>query len=195
MRSSRLVTPGSILGDVSLRRYVGIAGIACALDLLTKEVAVRSLGEHGLHPLTERFFFALVWNTGAAGGVSMGPYTWLLNVTVTVLALGLVMSVVRPMAALDARSTLALGMVSGGAIGNLASIVAGPVGVADFLAVRLTHNVTMVANVADLFLWVGALLLVPVGYTLVRLARAERAVRAVRAVRAPMRVRADVELA
>jgi hypothetical protein len=33
----------------------------------------------------------------------------------------------------------------------------------------------MVANGADLFLWGGALLLVPVGATLLRLARAERA--------------------
>jgi hypothetical protein len=43
----------------------------------------------------------------------------------------------------------------------------------------------MVANVADLFLWSGALALIPVGATLVRMARAERA------ARAPL----DVELA
>jgi hypothetical protein len=59
------------------------------------------------------------------------------------------------------------------------------VGVADFLAVRLTDDLTMVANVADLFLWSGALALIPVGATLVRMARAERA------ARAPL----DVELA
>ena len=87
------------------------------------------------------------------------PFTWVLNVFVTVLALGLVLSVVRAMASVDSRSTEALGLVSGGALGNLASIVAGPKGVADFLAVRLTDETTMIANVADLFLWAGALAL------------------------------------
>ena len=161
--------------DAAIRRYCGIAIAACGVDLLTKEIAVRSLGETGLVTLTDRLSLTLVWNTGAAGGVSVGPFTWLLNVVVTVLALGLIVSVVRAMAAVDARSTMALGLVSGGALGNLASIVAGPRGVADFLAVPLTDEATMVANVADLFLWVGALALVPVGATLVRMARAEKA--------------------
>jgi signal peptidase II len=185
MSISRPSRFGSLTRDLALRQFFGIAIAASAVDLLTKEVAVRTLGETGLVTLTERLSLTLVWNTGAAGGVSLGPFTWMLNVIVTVLALGLVISVVRPMAAVDARSTMALGLVSGGAVGNLASILAGPVGVADFLAVRLTDDLTMVANVADLFLWSGALALIPVGATLVRMARAERA------ARAPL----DVELA
>lgn len=160
--------------DSAIRRFVGIAVAACGLDLLTKEIVFRSLGETAWMPLTDRLSLTLVWNTGTAGGLSVGPSTWLINVVVTVLALGLVMSVVRAMAAVDQRSTMALGLVSGGALGNLASIVAGPAGVADFLAVRLSNDLTMVANVADLCLWAGALTLVPVGATLVRLARAER---------------------
>jgi signal peptidase II len=171
-------------GESSLRRYLGIAGVAAAIDLLTKEAAVRSLGEFGLYTLTDRLSLTVVWNLGAAGGIVVGPFAWLLNVLVTVLALGLVLSVVRPMAAVDSRSTLALGLVSGGALGNLASIVAGPKGVADFLAVRLTDDVTMVANVADLFLWSGALMLIPVAITLLRMARAERG-----AKRVPARTR------
>jgi signal peptidase II len=174
-----------LLRDSAFRRYVTITIAACAVDLLTKEMAVRSLAKAGLFTLTERLSLTLVWNTGAAGGMSIGPFTWVLNVVVTVLALGLVMSVVRAMAAVDTRSTLALGLVSGGALGNLASIVAGPRGVLDFLAVRLTDNVTMVANVADLFLWSGALALIPVGATLVRMSREEKAARAM-AVRAEL---------
>ncbi|WP_396222990.1 signal peptidase II [Gemmatimonas sp.] len=163
-----------LIGDPSLRRYLGIAGAAAAADLLTKEIAFRSLGEYGVVTLTDRLSLTLVWNLGAAGGMPVGPFTWLLNVVVTVLALGLVLSVVRSVAAVDPRSTVALGLVSGGAIGNLASIVAGPKGVADFLAVRLTEDVTMVANVADLFLWGGALVLIPVAITVLRRARDER---------------------
>lgn len=172
------------------RRYLGIAGAACMVDLLTKEVAVRALGDHGVVSLTERLSLTLVWNTGAAGGVTMGPYTWLINVVVTVLALGLVLSVVRPMAAVDPRATMALGLVSGGAVGNLLSIMAGPLGVADFIGIRLTADTTMVANVADFFLWAGALMLAPIGATLVRMARAERAMRSV-----PRAMPVDIELA
>lgn len=161
--------------DSSIRRYLSIALTACAADLATKEVAVRSLGNDGLFMLTERLALTLVWNTGVAGGASLGPFTGVLNVVITVLALGLVVSVVRAMAAVDSRSILALGLVSGGALGNLSSLVAGPRGVADFLAVRLTDDLTIVANVADLFLWTGALALVPVALKLIRLARAERA--------------------
>lgn len=168
-----------ISGESPLHRYLGVAAIAAAIDLLTKEAAVRSLGEYGLYTLTDRFSLTVVWNLGAAGGTVVGPFAWLLNVVVSVLALGLVLSVVRPMAAVDPRSTVALGLVSGGALGNLASIVAGPKGVADFLAVRLTQNVTMVANVADLFLWSGALMLIPVAITVLRMARAERGAKGV----------------
>jgi signal peptidase II len=190
MQRSRPTVPApSFFHDTAIRRFLGIAGVACALDLLTKEAAVRGLGEYGLVPMTERLWLTLVWNTGAVGGVSMGPFTWLINTLVTVLALGLVLSVVRPIAALDQRATTALGLVSGGAVGNLLSMMAGPVGVADFIAIRLTEDTTMVANVADFFLWSGALLLIPVGATLVRLARLERAQRAVR------RRRTDIELA
>ncbi|MFY7923011.1 MAG: signal peptidase II [Gemmatimonas sp.] len=180
MSSSRpSSSSSSVVRDPVVLRFLGIAGLATAVDLLTKETAVRLLGDTGVVSLTDRLAFLLVWNTGTTGGMSVGPYTWLLNVLVTVLALGLVLSVVRPMAAIDARATMAMGLVTGGAVGNLLSMIAGPRGVADFIGVRLTDDTTMVANVADLFLWGGALMLVPVGMTLFRMARMERAQRRV----------------
>ena len=90
------------------------------------------------------------------------------------------------MAAYDSRATVAMGLVSGGALGNLLSMIAGPRGVADFIGVRLTEDTTMVANVADLFLWSGSLLLVPVGMTLYRLAKLERAQRGLRNTKAKL---------
>lgn len=163
--------------DPVYRRFALIAGLAALTDLATKEWAVRGLGEHGLVPLTERFSLFLVWNTGVAGGASVGPFTWLLNVLVTVAALYLVLTVVRPLAAVHPISVTSLGLVSGGAVGNLASMMAGPPGVADFLAVRVSDSTTMVANVADLHLWTGALLLAPVAVKLLQRLRDERAQR------------------
>ncbi|BAH40059.1 MAG TPA: hypothetical protein DGD08_12085 [Gemmatimonas aurantiaca] len=161
--------------DPVIRRYLGIAFLACLADLCTKEAAVRSLGEYGFVSLTDRFALMLVWNTGSAGGISIGPFTTELNVIITLLAMGLVLSVVRPMAAVDPRATLPLALVSGGAAGNLLSMLWGPPGVADFIGIRLTKDTTIVANVADFALWTGALLLAPVAMTLVRLVREERA--------------------
>jgi len=167
-------TPSGFSRDPIVHRFGAVALVALLADLGTKELAVRILGSSGYVDLTERLAFFLVWNTGVTGGVSVGPFTASLNVLVTVMALWLVLTVVRPMAQVDARATLALGMVTGGALGNLASIVAGPPGVADFIAVRLSADSTMVANVADLFLWGGALMLAPVALTLLRLVREER---------------------
>ncbi|MBL0939436.1 MAG: signal peptidase II [Gemmatimonadaceae bacterium] len=163
--------------DPVTRRFSMVAAAALLIDLATKESAVRLLGTDGYVSLTDRLSLFLVWNTGVTGGVSVGPFTAQLNVIVTVLALWLVITVVRPMASVDPRAASALGLVTGGALGNLASILVGPPGVADFIGIRLSADATMVANVADFALWGGALMLAPVALTLVKLVRDERAER------------------
>ncbi|MBL0169744.1 MAG: signal peptidase II [Gemmatimonadaceae bacterium] len=95
----------------------------------------------------------------------------------TLAAIAMVVRIVSPLAAVDPRATLALGLLTGGAFGNLASMLTGPEGVADFLAVQLGDSATVVMNVADLLLWGGALLLVPVVVRLVSAVRAERSAR------------------
>jgi signal peptidase II len=155
-------------------RFVALTAVVAAADLLSKELAVRSLGSHGFVPISERYSLFVVFNTASAGGVEIGPYTWELNVLVTALAVGLIASVVRELALLDRRAMWALSLVAGGAVGNLLSMMFGPEGVADFLAVRVSGDTTIVANVADLALWAGAAMLVPVAMLLIRKVRAER---------------------
>ena len=162
------------LFDTVRARFVAATAVVAAVDLLSKEIAVRSLGSHGLVSLSDRFSLFVVFNTASAGGVEVGPYTWELNVLVTGLAVGLIASVVQGMAAVDRRATLALALVAGGAVGNLLSMLFGPAGVADFLAIRVSEDTTIVANLADLALWAGAMLLVPVAALLIRMARAQR---------------------
>ncbi len=159
-------------------RFIGITAVVVAVDLIAKDVAVRSLGSTGVVPFSDRFSLFVVFNTGSAGGVQVGPYTWQLNVLVTVLAVGLIASVVQAMAAVDRRATRALALIAGGAVGNLLSMLFGPEGVADFLAIGITSDTTIVANLADFALWTGAAMLAPVALLLYRLARAERAQRA-----------------
>jgi lipoprotein signal peptidase len=163
------------LADNLQRRFYLVALGAMLLDLGTKAIAVRALGATGYVPIADRLTLLLVWNTGGAGGVSMGPFTAQLNVLMTSLAVVLVVSVVRAIASIDPRAVVALGMVTGGALGNLASILGGHEGVADFIGIRLWRDTTIVANVADLMLWSGALLLAPIAATLISRVRAERA--------------------
>jgi signal peptidase II len=173
----RLDTPRAsrafgLFASIRMRFAALTAGVA-AVDLLSKEVAVRSLGSDGVVSLSDRFSLFVVFNTASAGGVEIGPYTWELNVLVTALAVGLIASVVHGMASVDRRATLALALVAGGGVGNLLSMMFGPEGVADFLAVRMLGDTTIVANVADFALWAGASMLVPVAIVLIRKARAE----------------------
>ena len=155
-------------------RFLALAAVVAGIDLLSKAVAAGALSNARVVTLGERIGFMLVYNTGTAGGLSIGPYTWAVNVLVTLGAIAMVLRIVQALADVDPRSTLPLALVTGGAAGNLASMMVGPQGVADFIAVQITQSSTMILNVADLFLWSGALLLVPVVVRLVNAVRAEQ---------------------
>ncbi len=150
------------------------ATVALGLDLITKQWAVATLSNGGM-VLTDRFALMLLFNTGAAGGISLGQFTWLINVVGTAATVALVMTVLLPLARVDQRAMLAMGLIAGGASGNLASLIVEPRGVPDFLALRLSESM-IVFNVADIALWVGAALLVPITMGLVRAVRAQRRV-------------------
>ncbi|MGV3708301.1 MAG: signal peptidase II [Gemmatimonas sp.] len=169
------------VANETMVRYLMVAAGAGLIDWLTKAMAVHFLSD-ATHMLADRFALMLVFNKGAAGGVTLGPGTWLLNVCVTAFSVLVISLVVRPLAAVDRRASVALGLVAGGAMGNLMSMVAGPEGVADFLAFRIGEN-AVVANVADFALWIGAVLLVPVVRTLIRAIRAERKAKEARGIR------------
>jgi len=181
--SPSLKPSSSALAGVMPRFWL-LASLFAGVDLLTKAMATGLLRDGSGLFLSERVGFLLVYNTGTAGGFSIGPYTWAINFLVTVGAVAMVIRIVKALAEVDPRSTLPLSLVSGGALGNLASLVVGPEGVADFIAVQITENSTIVLNVADLFLWTGALLLAPVVLSLLSAIRAERQERVVRMRRA-----------
>lgn len=160
-----------------IAKFLVLTGIYAAIDLLTKAIATGYLADGVIKELAGTFSLMLIYNTGATGGGSLGPYTMWINVAVTVIAILLIARIVAPLAAIDTRTVPALALVTGGAIGNLASMVLGPSGVADFLAVDITSTTTIVMNIADLFLWTGAVLLIPIVARLVRAVLTERAPR------------------
>jgi signal peptidase II len=153
-------------------RFMGWATMVLMADLISKHWAVTWLADRTI-PLGEWFSLFLVFNTGAAGGISLGPSTWLINLIGTAATVAMVVAVVLPLAKVDARASAAMGMIAGGALGNLASLLGEARGVPDFLAMRVP-DAYVVFNLADLGLWAGAMVLMPVMLGLVRLVRAER---------------------
>lgn len=168
----------------AMRWYVAVAVGTALLDWMTKALAVAYLtGNTKL--FGDRFALLLVYNTGGAGGYSWGPHTWIFNVCVTALAIVMISVIVGHLGRIDRRAPWALGLVAGGATGNLVSMVAGADGVADFLAFRFRET-AVVANVADFGLWGGAVLLVPVVQTLLRAIQLERRAKADSAAPVPV---------
>lgn len=162
----RRVTPRQVaLG------YAAVLLVALALDLASKGWAVSALSD-GSRVISDSFALMLVFNSGLAGGASIGPLTWPINVVTTIASILLVSSVVYPLALVSPRATLAMGLIAGGAMGNLVSLIVEPRGVPDFLALHMAGS-ALVFNVADVALWVGAGILVPITAGLLRTIRAQ----------------------
>jgi lipoprotein signal peptidase len=140
------------------------------IDLTTKQIAATRLGLHGtlrLPPL-DGVRLAVVLNNQSAFGVSLGRYTWHINLVLTLLALGLAVMLCRTLAALDSWAPVMLGLIAGAAIGNLASLVTSPGGVLDFIAISTSPSHELVFNLADVAAAFGLILLVRTAWAVVR---------------------------
>lgn len=144
--------------------FLGAMTLALVLDQLTKTWIVRNLSFADRIPVIEGFFsLTHVRNPGAAFSLfatSPEPFRRIFFVVVTLVAIVLVISFFRRLAPGDRLSALALGLVLGGAVGNLIDrLVYGEV--IDFLHFRLFGGYAWPDfNVADSCIVVGVALLV-----------------------------------
>jgi len=135
-----------------------IAALVAVGDLMTKQLALLWVGT--LEPLASRAVrFGVVHNDKAAFGLSLGDYTWELSLALTLTALVLIVPVTRDLSRIDDRAPTALGLVGGGAIGNLVSLLLSPAGVVDFIAIQRADGAGLVLNVADIGAYAGVALL------------------------------------
>jgi signal peptidase II len=147
-----------------LKLFLGAVLVSIPLDQLSKEWIARSLGYADEIPVIEGFFHIThVRNPGAAFGVlanSSEPVRLFFFVGVALVAIGLIFSFYRKLAPGDRFSALSLGLILGGAVGNLIDRVRyGEV--VDFLHFRLWGGYTWPDfNLADSFIVVGVILLV-----------------------------------
>lgn len=141
---------------------LGVAAAVVVLDQLTKSWAVRALADDHTIDLVGSLRFNLAFNTGASFsmGAGLGPVFAAIVVVVVVLLLRYARHVT------SAVGLIAVGMVVGGAIGNVVDRIF-RAGVGDdrgFLGGAVVDFVDLqwwpIFNVADIGVVVGAILLV-----------------------------------
>ncbi len=136
------------------------AAVVVLTDVATKAAAVSSLVlgvPRGIWGQSLRL--ALVYNPGAAFGFSFGASSRQIFVALTIGALAVLVHLYRTTPSGDALRMLAIGLVAGGAIGNLVDRLRSPAGVVDFIDVGLTTVRWPTFNVADMAVTTGACLL------------------------------------
>ena len=101
----------------------------------------------------------LAYNPGAAFGLHVGPFSRWVFLVLTAVALWVLARLYRETASSDRTRALALGLVCGGALGNLINRIWSSAGVVDFIDVGVGHVRWPTFNVADIGVSVGAFLL------------------------------------
>jgi signal peptidase II len=151
------------------------AALVVAIDLGTKHLAAHNLGgPQEISIIDGAVRLVLVHNTKSAFGVSLGTYTWQINLVLTAIAMLLAASLARPLVAIDRWAPVMLGLIAGAAGGNLYSLIVSPRGVVDFLAINRGDGRELVLNFADVAAAVGLILVVRTIVAVVRLIRVER---------------------
>ena len=149
------------MGSVADRRLFWAAALlVVVLDVLTKLVAEATLLlTPGVPVIGEWVQLRLVYNRGAAFGLHVGPYSRWVFFAVAVLAVLVLNRMSLHTSQGDRFRQLALGLVAGGATGNLVDRVRSSRGVVDFLDVGIGSLRWPTFNVADIAVSCGGIAL------------------------------------
>jgi len=131
------------------------------IDLVTKLIAAATLSpQHVPHEIIGNHLrLTLVYNPGAAFGLNLGIYSRWIFMALTAGALIILARLFKATREGDYLRTIALGLVCGGAVGNLIDRIRSATGVVDFIDVGVGDLRWPTFNVADMAVSVGAFLL------------------------------------
>lgn len=104
--------------------------------------------------------FTLGYNTGIAFGIPFGVGARPMLILFTLIACAGIMWIYRTTDAKQKLQIVALGLIMGGAVGNLLDRFRGSAGVVDFIDVGIGATRFWTFNIADSAITVGAILLV-----------------------------------
>jgi signal peptidase II len=154
-------------GNPNPRLFWGTLVTVVILDVATKLVAVANLTPRQFprEVLGESVRFTLVFNPGAAFGLNLGPLSRWIFLALTLGALVILWRMYRSTHGVDLPRVLSLGLVCGGAVGNLIDRIRSPLGVVDFIDVGIGDHRWPTFNVADMAVTTGAILLAWVLWT------------------------------
>jgi len=136
-----------------------VATLVAIGDLVTKQLAVLWIGTLEPRVSSAAIRFGVVHNDKGAFGFSVGDYTWELSLALTLAAIALIVPVAKDLSQIDDRAPTALGLIAGGAIGNLVSLLMNRAGVVDFIALQRADGVGIVLNAADVAAYAGVAML------------------------------------
>ncbi len=141
--------------------FGGLVATIVALDVITKRIAVAALLPRYVPRavLGDWVQLRLVYNQGAAFGLSVGGWSRPVFIALTVVAVTILARMYRHTRAEDWFRTTAIAMVVGGALGNLVDRLRSAQGVVDFVDVGIGVHRWPTFNVADMGVSVGAVLL------------------------------------
>lgn len=148
-----------------LRKNVGIILVTLlmvlVLDGATKNMAVEHLtaGHVPREVWGEVVRFTLIYNTGAAMGLPLGPYSRPIVVVASLVVIGVLLNIARKSPTSGKTFYVALGLLLGGAVGNLIDRIFSPRGVVDFIDIGIGAVRFWTFNVADIGITCGALFL------------------------------------
>ncbi|MFL5561871.1 MAG: signal peptidase II [Gemmatimonadaceae bacterium] len=150
--------------------FVGIALLVMLGDLVTKAMAV-GLWSGERYPLVgSHLLIEVVHNPLGAFSTSYGAHTFEINVAATLAAALLAMVYCPRLTRFDALAPSGLGLITGAALGNLASLVTSPGGVPDFLAVAHGQGSVLVLNLADVAAYIGLACCARIAWSVLRAA-------------------------
>ena len=134
--------------------------LVLVLDSITKVVAEATLlRTTGVSVFGEWFQLRLVHNPGAAFGLHLGPYSRWIFFAVALVAIVLLNRMSRSTPVGDWFRQLALGLICGGAAGNLIDRIRSSRGVVDFIDIGVGTLRWPTFNVADVAVSCGAVAL------------------------------------
>ena len=141
-------------------RLLMVAGSALILDACSKTAI-----EQNFHLYEQREVIGdyvrltYMHNPGAAFGISVGPHSSVIFGVLSVIALAALMAMYATTPVRDGARLYAIGLIVGGALGNLWNRIVSRAGVVDWIDVGVGATRWPVFNLADIAVTTGAVVL------------------------------------
>ena len=138
-----------------------LSAVIVIADFITKRMALHSLQEgESVRVLGDYLRFSLGFNNGIAFGLSQYDSARPILIVFTIIAVAGIIWIYRTTDAAQKLQIIALGMILGGAMGNLLDRFQRVQGVVDFIDVGIGTARFWTFNIADSAITVGAVLLI-----------------------------------